>query len=160
MAAKKQLTKDRESYVSSGKEAVEHLINTLSKKTSKSKDEVVSKKKAFMYAKDIIIDIYELDYADNPMKVDEQWYKKSLTNLIKAGREAKNILEEILRSPIEDKTQKNDIEAKAESHAYVSELLDGIGELEDKLKEYDREGDFNLRKKQDFESGFPEKYAE
>lgn len=160
MSKKKQLTEDRESYIASGKEAVEHLIETLSKKTSKNKDEVVSKKKAFIYAKDIIIDIYELDYAYNPYNVDEQWYKVSLENLVKAGRNAKNILEEILRSPIEDKTQRNDIEAKAESHAYVSELLEGIGELEDKLQEYDREGDFNLRKKQNFEAGFPERYAE
>lgn len=160
MSKKKQITKDRESYISSGKEAVEHLIKTLSTKTNKSKDEVVSKKKAFIYAKDIIIDIYELDYANNPANVDEGWYKRSLTDLVSAGRNAKNILEEILRAPIEDKTQRNDIEAKAESHSYVSELLEGISELEDKLQEYDKDGDFNLRKKQDFEAGFPEKYVE
>jgi len=160
MNDRKQITKDRESYIDNGKKAVEELIKTLSTRSGKSKDEVVSKKKAFIYAKDIIIDIYELDHAYNPNNVDQSWYENSLQDLITAGREAKVILEEILKSPIEEKTQRNDIEAKKESHTYVSELLEGISELEDKLSEYNTEGDLNLQKRQDFEAGWPEKYAE
>ena len=160
MGSKKQITKDRESYIANGKSAVEELIKTLSTRSSKSKDEVVSKKKAFIYAKDILIDIYELDYAYNPNNVDQSWYENSLKDLVTQGREAKKILEEILKSPIEEKTQRNDIEAKKESHTYVSELLEGISELEDKLQEYSEEGDLNLKKAQNFEAGWPEKYAE
>ena len=154
------IKEDRNSYISSSKEAVKQLIIVLKKKIGDSKSEVLAKKNAFIYAKDIIIDIYGIDQAYNNLSIDSDWYKNSLQDLVIAGRKSKKILEDILKAEIDEKNQTKDIDAKKESHMYVLELLEGIAELEDILKKYDESGDFTMKKKQDFTAGFAERYAE
>tara|TARA_Y100001938_G_C8002072_1_gene385250 strand:+ start:36 stop:320 length:285 start_codon:yes stop_codon:yes gene_type:complete len=92
------------------------------------------------------------------MKKNKDYALKALERLIKASKNAVDLLIEEIEKPLieeDDAKRRNAIKAKRECFEDCQEILLGIKNLEDRIKE----GEELIKEDKDFNASFAERYA-
>ena len=122
---------------------IENLIRETNEKVvfdgeEKTKSIIKNHKDAFIAASEILIGTFEIESSENSGKVDSEWYKKTIRDLIKGGYNTIEVMEDAISSEVNKKTEERangDITAKREAFVSIVEMRGKIDLLEVILKD-------------------------
>lgn len=139
--------------ISKYKLGIETLIRETNEKVKfdgeeKTKSIIKNHKDAFIAASEIIIGTFEIESSENSGKVDSEWYKKTIKELIKGGYNTIDVMEDAISSDINKKTEdraNGDITAKKDAFISIVEMRGKIDLLEALLKDNEEKKEFVIK---------------